>query len=131
MPVFSPATDGPIPPYSNLDALIQAFLMAVPLAGLWAALTATGTGYMRSARLTGRWPSAWVCAVIAGAAAAVAFIAVFWDPVPLFGQMVLGHPSWGLLAFSAAFMLVGTSMVAVITDTGRQARRQAPSPGAS
>lgn len=126
MPVLNPATDGPIPPYSQLDALIQAFQMSVPLAGLWAAAAVSGFCYLHSARLSRWWRAAWAYAVTAAAAAGVAFIAVFWDPVPLFGQMVLGHPSWGLLAFSAAFMLIGTSMVAVITAMARQARRQAP-----
>ena len=55
VPVFSPATDGPIPPYSNLDALIQAFLMSLPLAGLWVAAAASGFGYLHSARLARRW----------------------------------------------------------------------------
>ena len=121
----NPATGGPLGPDSNLAVLIQAFLMSLPLAALWVVAAASGFGYLHSAPLARRWRAAWACTVTAAAAVGVAFIAVFWDPVPLFGQMVLGHPSWGLLAFSAAFMLVGTSMVAVITATARRARRQA------
>jgi len=124
VPVFSPATEGPIPPDSNLDALIQAFLMSVPMAGLWAAAAVSGFGYLRSALLPRRWPAAWACAVTAAAAAVVAFIAGFWDPVSLLGQSMLGHPRWRLLEFSAAFMLAGTLMVAVITASARAAWRQ-------
>ena len=124
VPVVNPGTDGPISPYSNLDALIQAFLMAVPLAGLWAGAAVSGFGYLHSARLARRWRAAWACAITSAAAAGVAFIAVFWDPVPLFGQIVLGHPSWGLLAFSAAFLAAGTIMVAIIIAAERQAPPQ-------
>lgn len=127
VPVFNPATDGPIPPPgdSMLDVTIQAVSMAVLLAGLWTAAAASGSSYLRSAQPTRRWLVAWEWPVAAAAAAGVLFIAVYWDPVPLFGQMMLGHPSWGLLAFPAAFLLAGTTMVAIITATARQARRQA------
>ena len=128
VPVFNPATDGPLPSDffdSELGALVAAFLMAVPLVGLLAALAASGIGYLHAAPLTGRCRTGWVCAVIAAALVDVAFIAVFLDPVPLFGQIVLGQANWGLLGFSAAFVVVGAAMVAVITAAAREARRQA------
>ena len=118
----NPATDGPLPADffdSLLGAMILALLMTLLLAGLWAAATATGFGYLRSAGLTGRWRTAWACAVTAAAALGAAFIGVFLDPVPLFGQMVLGHPIWGLLAFSAAFLIVCAVMVAIIAAAAR------------
>ena len=124
----NPAADGPLPADffdSLLGAMILALLMALLLAGLWAAVTASGFRYLRRAGLTRRWRTAWACAVIAAAALGVAFIGVFLDPVPLFGQMVLGHPSWGLLAFSTAFLIVGAVMVAVIVAAARETRRQA------
>lgn len=125
-PLFNPVTDPVIPPFqeSLLYALIVAVFMASLLGGLWVAVTVSGIGYLRSARLTGRWWIAWACAVSAAAAASLVFLAVYWDPVPLFGQMVLGHPSWGLLAFSAAFLLAGVAMAAVIIAAAREARRQ-------
>lgn len=64
-------------------------------------------------------------AVIAAAMANVAFIGVFLDPVPLFGQMVFGHPSWGLLAFSAAFLAAGAIIVAIILAAHGRTRQQA------
>jgi hypothetical protein len=108
--VFNPRADGPIPADFNdseLGTLILAALMAVVLACLWAWATATGFGYLRSARLPGRWRTAWTCAVAAAAAVSEAFLGVFVDPLPLLGQMehgwqqVYGHPNWGLLVLSA------------------------------
>ncbi len=134
MPVFSPATDGPMPADvfdSVLGVLFLAFVMAVALAGLWAATMAGGFGYLRGAGLDRRWRTGWAFAVTASAAVGVAFIGVFLDPVPLFGKMVdgqqvvLGHPSWGLLAFTAAFLVAGAVMVAIIMAAAREARRQA------
>jgi hypothetical protein len=116
---------------SVLGVLFLAVLMAVALAGLHAATIASGFAYLRGTGLNGRWRTAWACAVSAAAAVGVAFIGVFWDPGPLFGQMaggqqvVVGHPSWGLLAFSAAFLIAGAVMVAIITAAAREARRQA------
>jgi len=48
--------------------------------------------------------------------ASVAFLCAFWDPAPLFGQVVIGHPDWGLLAFSAVFLAVGATLVAIIIN---------------
>ena len=55
----------------------------------------------------------------AAAAVSVAFLCVSMDPVPLFGQVVVGHPDWGLQAFSAAFLAVGAIMVAIIIAAER------------
>jgi len=134
VPVFNPLTDGPVPDDfydSVLGVLFLAVLMAVALAGLWVATIASGFAYLRGTGLYGRWRTAWACSVVAATAVGVAFIGVFWDPVPLFGQMVhgqqtvLGHPSWGLLAFSAAFLIAGAVMVAIITAAAREAQQQA------
>lgn len=126
-PPFNPVTDPIIPPFqdSQLYALIVTVFMASLLGGLWVAVTVSGIGYLRSTRLTGRWWIAWACAATAAAAASLAFLAVYWDPVPLFGQMVLRHPSWGLLGFSVAFLLAGAAVAAVIIAAAREARRQA------
>ena len=58
----------------------------------------------------------------AAAALCVAFISVFVDPWP-FGPVVLGHPSWGVLAFPAAFLILGASMGAIIVGAGREPDR--------
>ena len=109
---------------SVLGTLVLVFLMGMLLAGLWLAVMICGFMYLRLAGLTGRWRAAWAGAVAAAAAVSVAFLGVFWDPVPLFGQVVIGHPDWGLLAFSAAFLAVGATMVAIIIAAERQARPQ-------
>jgi hypothetical protein len=127
VPVFNPLTDGPVPDDfhdSVLGVLFLAVLMAVALAGLQVATIASGFAYLRGTGLSGRWRTAWACAVIAAAAVGVAFIGVFWQ-MRHGQQTVLGHPSWGLLAFSAAFLIAGAVMVAIITAAARQARRQA------
>jgi hypothetical protein len=130
-PVVNPATDGPLPVDfldSMLGSLGLAFLILVVLAALWAGANASGFAYLRGAGLNGRWRNAWACAVIAAAAVCVVFIGVFFDPVPLFGeivhgqQMLVGHPIWGLLAFSAAFLIAGVVMAAVIIAAAREAR---------
>jgi hypothetical protein len=107
---------------SELGALMLVFLMGMVLAGLWLAVMIYGFSYLRLAGLTGRWRTAWAGAVAAAAAVSVAFLCVFGDPVPLFGQVVIGRPDWGLLAFSAAFLAGGAIMVAIINAAERQAR---------
>jgi hypothetical protein len=107
---------------SELGALVLVFLMAMLLAGLWLAVVIYGFSYLRLAGLAGRWRTAWAGAVAAAAAASVAFLCVFWDPAPLFGQVVIGHRDWGLLAFSAAFLAAGAIMVAIIIAADREVR---------
>jgi hypothetical protein len=122
---INPVTDGPMPADfydSVLGTLVLVFLMGMLLAGLWLAVMICGFMYLRLAGLTGRWRKAWVSAVAAAAAVSVAFLWAFMDPVPpLFGQVVIGHPDWGLLAFSAAFLAVGAVMAAIIIGAERQA----------
>jgi hypothetical protein len=131
-PVFNPATYGPIPADifdSELGTLFLAFVMAVALAGLWAGTTATGFAYLRGTGVGGRWRTVWACTVIAAVAVGAAFIGVFVDPVPMFGQtvagqqVVVGHPNWGLLAFSVGFLIIGAVMATIITAAGRNAGR--------
>ena len=89
-------------------------------------LQSLGSGNCAARGLSGRQRTAWVWTVTAAAALIVALIGVFLDPVPLFGQIVLGHPNWGLLAFSAAFLIIGAAMVAITWSTasgGRHAVR--------
>src|SRR5689334_12116387 len=81
----NPQLDGPMPAdfFDTLIGVVMlAFLMAVLLATLWAAATATGFRYLRNAGMTRRWRTAWTCAVIAAATVGVAFIGVFLDPGP-------------------------------------------------
>lgn len=119
---INPVTDGPMPADffdSELGALVLVFLMGMLLAGLWLAVMICGFLYLRLAGLTARWRKAWISAVAAAAAVSVAFLCVSGDPVPLFGQ-VIGHPDWGLLVFSAAFLAVGAIMVAIIIAAERE-----------
>lgn len=123
-PPFNPLTDGPLPatnPGFGFDVLFQAFYMAVPLGCVLLVAAAIGMAYLRSAMLARR-RIAWACAVSAAAAVEVTFIAIFIDPVPLFGQMVYGRANWGLLGFSAAFVAAGAAMTMVITAAARDAR---------
>jgi hypothetical protein len=114
--------------------LFQAFVMAVPLGLVLVAATAFGMGYLTSAMLDRRWRAAWACAVSAAAVVEVTFVAFFVVPIPPFGQLVAWHASWGMLAFSAAFVAAGIAMVAVITSAARQGladgRRRVLWPGA-
>lgn len=128
VPVYNPATDGPMPDDifdSGVGVMILAFVMAVPLAGLWVAATACGFDYLRGAALTRRFVN-WACALAAAAVVSVAFLYVFlFPPALLFGKTIYPHPSWGLLGFSALFLITGVVLVAVIMVAAREAIRQA------
>ncbi len=121
----NPITDGPVPDdifQSVLGVLVLLFLMGMLLAGLWLAVSACGLFYLRLAGMTGRWRKAWAGAMAAAGAVSAAFLCVFMDPVPLFGQEVIGHPDWGLLGFSAGFLAVGAIMVAILIAAERSRR---------
>lgn len=106
--------------------MFLAFVMAVPLAGLWVAATACGFDYLRGAARARRWFVNWACAVAAAAVVSVAFLYVFlFPPALLFGKTIYAHPSWGLLGFSALFLIAGVVMVAIVMAAAREARRQA------
>jgi YVTN family beta-propeller protein len=117
---LNPSTDGLLPSDSLLVVLAQAVLMAVPLTVFLVAAAAGGAGYLRKARPAGPWKTAWACAVSAAFVVEVTFIAVFIDPAPLFGQLVLGRANWGLLALSAAFAAAGAALVVIITSAARE-----------
>src|ERR1700722_4468806 len=127
VPVFNPATYGPVPDDffdSELGAFFLAFVMSVPLAALWFSAAASGLGYLRSTELAGRQRTAWVCTLVAAAVIGIAFILVFlFPPAALFGPISVGHPNWILLGFSAAFLIVGAAMIIVIETASRDLLR--------
>ena len=127
VPVFNPATYGPMPDDifdSELGAFFLAFVMSVPLTALWMSAAASGFGYLRSKELAGRRRTAWACTLAAAALLGMAFIGVFlYPPASLFGPIAVGHPNWILLGFAAAFLIVGAAMIAVIEIASRDLRR--------
>ncbi len=122
LPAFNP-NDGPLPADNGFSFLAGGMAMLVPLVGLSAGLAGTGTAFIERAGIRSRWLLAWMTAVIAGIAVDIALVFVFaiWAP---FG-MGPGHANWTLLAFPAAFLLIGAGMAAMITAGRREAERQA------
>jgi hypothetical protein len=119
VPAFDP-NDGPIGTDANLSFWVGGFAMAVPLAGLSAALAVTGSGYLSSIRATWRLRAGWAFAVAAAVAVEVMFIGTFMIAGSLLG-MRLGRVNWGLAGMSASFIAVGGAMVTIITAAARQA----------
>ena len=62
-PAPNPAADGPVRSDRVLAPVIEGWFVAVPLTRGPVALAATGLGYLGSAMLTGRCPTARACAV--------------------------------------------------------------------
>jgi hypothetical protein len=126
VPVFNPATDGPMPDDifdSELGAFFLALVMSVPLTALWLSAAASGFGYLRSTEFAGRQRTAWACTLVVAAVLGIAFIRVFlYPPAALFGPIAVGHANWILLAFSAAFLIVGVAMITVIETASRDLR---------
>jgi len=122
--VFNPATDGVVPDDffdSELGAMVAEIAVAVPLAVLWLALSACGFGFLRRSSAGARWLSTWARATAAAAMTIVLFLAVFWNPAPLSGPgEVFARPTWSLLGFTAAFLVLGAGMVTIITFAARR-----------
>jgi hypothetical protein len=99
---------------SVLGALFLVVVMGIVLTSLWLGALISGAIYMRGTQPTRTLRRAWACAVASAAVVSIGFLGVFLDPVPLFGEVVIGHADWGLLGFSAAFLATGCAMAAII-----------------
>jgi hypothetical protein len=120
VPAFNP-NDGPIGPDDGFSFLLGGGLMAMPLAGLLAVLAIFASEYLKRSHATVRTRTAWACAVIAATGTDLAFLGTFTFSVPSFG-MRLGRVNWGLVVFSAIFVMIGVAMTAVLTVASRRTR---------
>ena len=125
------ASPGPLPGGDLALVLMAAFALSVCLAACPFIAFATGLAYLRGEALSGwRWTTGWAAAAVGGVTVEALLVRAVvldlldsarpavdqprWAP----GQVQL---DWGALALSAAFVVAGAAMVAVLGIAARSA----------